>query len=442
MDRKAFFIEACKQGKYKERKWVYSIFTIKRWKEEDSVPNPKDHFAVFAKDGYYCTHLPGQAEVFILENGNPIPITKTVLDVLEEFEVDVGDLPNVLTKVVTTPGNIFINWYCLVQHFGKKVRFQAGGLMPGSLGDLIVKRIHDDVPKEQRLEDDERLFVDEVNGFLSSLAQIASMASINAPSATPYTITTSPEVKELRNRLIEENKDRLKDPAVVADITKQIVDADKRWVAQDPHKGFLDIGKKAFPVSRKKLHGVVGLEYNMAGTKSEFVPTSLSEGINLKAWPMMIDTLRGGSYSRGAMTALGGVEVKFIFRAFNTSIISMEDCRTKFGIRLQSTERNLKNAMSHYIWVDGIEYLVTEENIPDIMKRSSYFVLRSPGYCQADKEGRGYCLKCMGESFRGSEQSLAAYGSEVASTMNGKFMGAMHGKAFVTVPWDLEETLS
>lgn len=442
MDRKQFFLEGCKAGKYEERKWTYNVFTIKRWKEDEPIPNPNEHYSIFQKDGFYCTHLPGQAETFILENGNPIPVTKTIMDVLEEIEVNVGDVPNVYERTITTPGNVFVNWYCLSHAFGKKVPFQTGQLMPGKLGDLVVGRIVDDVPVENRLENDERIFVDEANKFLSAIAQIASLASINVPSATPYTLTTSPAVKELRNKLIEENKDNLLDPVVVAKITDQVVKADKAWIEQDPNKGFLDIAKKAFPVSRKKLHGLVGIEYNMAGTKSQFVPTSLSEGIDLKAWPMMIDTLRGGSYSRGAMTALGGVEVKFIFRAFNTSVVMMDDCKTRFGIKMKTTEKALKNAMSHYILVDGVEYFVTEENIPQIMKTSSYFILRSPGYCLADREGRGYCLKCMGEMFRGNERSLAAYGSEVASTMNSVFMGAMHGKAFVTTKWDLEETLS
>lgn len=438
MDRVEYLLQALKQGHYREKRWVFNIFTVRKWEEPKE---PYQELALYVKDGFYCTYtekLSKDELIFITEGGKPIPSTKTLFDVREELKLKAYTVPNLMKDVTTTPGVLFMNYYCLIYAFGKKVEYVNDLDNPETLTKLVVDRVVDNKPLSQRVESDHDIYVDECIKFLSATTSLSAFAPLNAASATPYTMTIDPAILKERDRLLEENKDHLTDPVVAAKINKRLTELDREYLAKDPNAGFY-ISDKTIDNARRKLNILNGLNYNMAG-KPIFVKTSLAEGMKTEDMPTLIDSLRDGSYGRGAMTALGGEKVKFLFRVFNSSKITGEDCGTKLGKPIPSDEKTLKNFMSRYVIWDGKVYPVTEKTIPALTGKKLF--LRSPSCCQQDKDGRDFCITCMGSSFRGNESSIAAATSAVASQMMYIFMKMMHGKVASTVKWNPLETLS
>ena len=243
-----------------------------------------------------------------------------------------------------------------------------------------------------------------------------------------------PGIKEFKEQLIAKYKDKLDDPAIVAEIDKQLVEYDRKFQAQDPDGGFL-YKPKAFNVSRKKLFLMHGYEQSDMSPEPDFVPNSLSEGWDIDKLPSMINSLRDGSFNRGAKTALGGEATKFIFRIFATTRIAEEDCGTKIGMRRTVTKADVNKFI---ISSNGNNILLTEENIKDFIGKEQ--VVRSPGFCKTGNAN--FCLHCLGLNFKGSENALAALASEVGSDMLNIFMSKMHGSQLATTVWKYKETIS
>lgn len=438
MDRLEYLLQALNFGRYKEKQWVFSIFAIREWEEPKE---PYQELQLYVKDGLYCTYtekLNKEELIFLTEGGKPIPNTKTLFDVKEEINLKAFTVPNLKQDVKTTPGVLFINFYTLIYAFNNKVDYVNDVDHPATLSKLIIDRVVDNVPMNQRTASDTNLYVDECVKFLTAATSISAFAPLNAPSATPYTMTVDPSVLKERDKLLEENKDKLLDPVVAAKINKRLGELDREYLAKDPYKGFY-IEDKTIDNARRKVNILNGLNYNMAG-KAKYIPTSLSEGMNVEDLPTLIDSFRDGSFNRGAMTALGGEKVKFLFRVFNSSKIVGEDCGTKIGRPIKSDENTLKNFMSRYVFWEGKLYPINEKTIPALIGKPLF--LRTPAACQQDKEGRDFCLTCMGNHFRGNELSLAAAASAIASQMMYIFMKMMHGKVSSSVKWNPIETLS
>lgn len=437
MDRVEYLLTAMAAGHYKEKLWVFNVFTIKQW---EAPPEKGEHLKLYVKDGYYCTLDERKSKdeyIFITEGGKPIPSNKTLFDVSEELKLKAYSVPTLKHDIVTTPGILLINYYCLIYAFGKKVDYVNDATDADNLVKPVIERIVDNIPSTQRTENDFDIYTDEAVKFLSALISFSSFAPINAPSATPYTMTVDPEVIKLRDKLIEENKDRLTDPVVITQIQNKLVEKDKEYLDKDPNKGFY-IAAKTLD-ARKKVNILNGLNYNMAG-KPHFVANSLSEGMKPEDMPTLFDGLRNGSFNRGAMTALGGEGVKFLLRVFNASRITGDDCGVKYGRPIASDEKTLKNFMSSYVIWDGKVYPINEKTIPALIGKP--LMLRSPFSCQQDPEGRDFCLTCLGERFRGNESAIAVATSFVSSQLMYIFMKMKHGTQSKLAKWSPIETLS
>ena len=183
-----------------------------------------------------------------------------------------------------------------------------------------------------------------------------------------------------------------------------------------------------------------GLEQaEISNGKKVLVEKSLSEGWDIEKLPAMIDSLRDGSYNRGAMTALGGEAVKFLFRIFAATKITEEDCHSQVGIPITLTDENKALYDGNTIILPNKEQvLLKKENINQYLNQP--VMVRSTGFCKTGNAN--FCLTCCGHALKGSENALAAMASEVGSKMLDVFMAKMHGTALETVPWDYKATIS
>lgn len=421
---------------YLRSHWVFSVFTVTLPKEEETAPYPYQLKAIDNQYHYFDESSKSYLPISDSPNAGERPLWKvqegiTINNQSELIQPYAGGFP-----LRTRVGTLFVNYYCLVSCFDKRIPYQNGTIDVNKLQGLVAKQLID----YGEPQDGTKVYPDEAKKFISACASMAAFANIANPSATTYTMRAAPGITEFRDKLLEENKYRLDDPAIVADIEKQLVAYDKAFQAQDPDGGFY-IDEKAFAVSRKKLFVMGGLEQpEVSGGRKVLIPRSLSEGIDPKYIPIMNDTMRDGSYNRGALTALGGVEVKFIFRVFSMTKIIMEDCGTKVGLPTLINERNLSTYIGNTVILPNKEQkeITSPEDLkPYIGQR---LMIRSPGLCQTP--GSSFCSVCVGRQLKGSENSLAALASEVGSKMLDIFMAKMHGTALTTTKWRWQETIS
>lgn len=448
MDNISYFIEACKLGAYKKKEWVFSVFTTVNLPTEKT----KDHYKgkLYQRDGhpvYYLQDFIPTADpkqvVTITLNDNPINYFngENIILVDEEIEITKSDYPALLTdKEKTTPGIFFMNMYTIYYAIQDRYPYQTG---PSIDFKRIVKDLfeqaHDDVLPDEREPD--KIYTSDIKKLMRAVSALAGFIPINSPSATQYTMTAAPGIAQKRKELLEKYKDQLDDPTIIVKIERELIEMDKAYIAQDPYAGFYNDVKKQIENGRKKMYAMQGLQARMDPTKpDELIDTALTEQTDISKLPAVIDGIRHGSHSRGKMTALGGEMTKFIFRIYSAASIMMEDCGTKNGIKRVIPAWTKDRYIGAYIQNGKEPLLLTEENIKDYYGKE--VLMRSPAFCQAQQEGRGYCMKCMNEYLRNYKNSLASLGATVTSDMNGRFMKNMHSNVISTAPLIWENALS
>lgn len=415
---------------WKKAEWVFGIFTVVS-QDDEILTKDLYPYKVAVVEGKYSYYTEDATWTPITDAPPP---TQPLYQILEGITINgreelIQACQTYPTKV--SVGNLFINHYTLVHAFGDFFPLQLGKLSIGDLEKMCIPYIVDNDKVEPG-----KITVREMKEFITACSSVSGFAGIANASATPTTMVPSKGIREYRDSLLAKYKDRLNDPLVIAEIDRLLEEYDRNFQNSDPDAGFY-IARKAFAVSRKRVHSMVGTESSEVAAPS-LVTTSLSEGWKVKDFRAYNNTLRSGSYARGASTALGGAAVKDIFRVFAVAMIESEDCGTKLGYRVTLTEGRAWKYFDRYI-IDhkGYTVLLTKENYKEYIGRE--VMIRSPGYCR--HEGASYCQKCMGEKIRGTN-SLAAEASNIGSRMLDISMALMHGRATEVIPWDINKALS
>jgi hypothetical protein len=428
MDKRTYLLTALAAGAYRWKKWTISIFAV--MKHPESLPNPEFAYQLQQVGNKLGFLDPDTMQVVAISDSS---INESLFKALDGIDLKKGQIPNLDKDVRSSIGNLIFNCQVLVYPFGNKIPFITGKVKLKAIEKQIIAKLEDDVPEEERVPD--KIYVSELIKYIDAATALSGYSQLFVPSATPYTMTASKDALALRDKLIAENKDKLHDPSVVADIGAQIEAVDRAYIAQDPDAGFYQ-KDKSFSVVRKKLHYMQGLEIDFTD-KATFMGNSLAEGWDLENLPAMANVLRDGSFSRGALTALGGEKTKTIFRVMSGAVIAEPDCGTKVGLPFKVTADNIKDFVGSTVIVDGKQHILEDVDSGLVGKD---IMVRSPMTCRTSQNN--YCLACMGQFIRGKENTLGAVAAEVGSTLMSRFMAAMHGKALRTVKYDWNNALT
>lgn len=433
MKKEEFFLAAMKAEEFRRKAWVISAFTLinepaDAWKHDPYdwriVQTPAGH--LFVKDGELqpiegC--VKGEPPFAIREKAAYLPQVLPIID----------------KPITATYGQWLANFTINFWPFGKKLGFLPGNLRPGKIENLIVPRLKD-TPKEGEARNDAFIYVDEYLKFCDAMFFLAGFTQVCVPGATPKSLVAPPGIKELRKKLLEENKDRLHDPAVIAKIDAELVAYDKAYLKDDPSANFYMDSGKSWAVVRKKMFGMHGAEVGLSERVDvKLIENSLSEGWDISAWPEMNDSLRAGSYNRGAQTMLGGESVKWLLRASSNITVTQDDCGTKLGNQFTPTEQN-------YTWMTGFQVIEgSGKSTPVVSDEDAHtyigkkLMVRSPMYCKLEKTD--YCKACVGVRLAENPTGLSVAISEYGSTFLGIYMSAAHGKALQLQKMDIKTAI-
>lgn len=418
MNKKDFLVFLAKHKLYAKKKVLISTFAI-------IIPDE-----LGAEEPFLGQIVTRDGKVMVIgETGEPEILEgwvegKPYFEVNDVVELEAGDLPNVKQKTKTTFGIALINLLMLTHAFGDKIEFTNGVIGYSTLEKKIVSALMD-----------ETITVPELRVFLKAASWSTGIMPLFIAPTSPKSIQGSPEAKALRKKLIDERKDRLDDPTALAEIDTALAKLDKEFIEGDITEAFYKSGK-AHNVTRKRMYSVFGGEQDLEDpSKMNLVTNSLEEEWDVTQMPAMVNSLRMGSYKRGAETALGGADFKDLSRMFQNIKISEKDCGSKVGKHVLFTEE------SHSRLVGRVD-MKGKEVTPEFAKANigKRVLLRSPQGCKT--KGTHFCETCVGKSVAINPSSVGMLAANLGASFMGIMMSAMHGRALKLVEVNLDEVLS
>lgn len=436
MKRLDYFLAAIKDKAYTRTDWIRSVFCIVQEDPEAYKKDPYAYRLIQRRDGYFFLDPNNNLEPTKLTDAD---ITKELLSPADVLDVPLGILPNTPKAIKTTTiGNVLFNAIVVAHPFKDKIDFLEGQISIKKLDAIIADRLVDDLPEGTIPPADTKdIYVHEYLKYTTSIRLINEIADFFVPAASEKTMTPPPGIKEYRKKLVEENKDRLNDPAVLAEIDAKLQEYDRAYYQDDDDAmGFVPTQKSEV---RRKLFLTVGAQAGFGdGIKVEHVEKSLSEGTDIDKMPVLFSGSRAGSFNRGHQTMMGGAKFKELIRAASNSKILDEDCGTNIGAMTLITKDNAKLFLKRYYLENGKTVHITEENIDSLIGKT--INLRSPRYCKA--EHTDYCRYCVGDDLALQPKAVATAVADIGSAFLTLFLKKMHVSGLATAKLDLPSSLS
>ena len=417
MDKLAVYLACLDSGIMEYKGALLHLFSIK-----------KDETFDFSCDS---GSIRGDGKIISIRLGETLYIAdwwkkgSSLYQIKEEVTLSPKQIINIDKKVKTTYGRLLLNFILLTSHFGDKIAYQDGNWH----SDKLIYRVMDQVATNDSIT------ADEAHSFVNAIQFISSLTQICVPSASEKALSTDPKVKAKRKELLAKYKDNLDDPATIAKIEQELIAIDKDWIKGDPAEGFY-ISSKSYNIVRKRAHIMHGGERNFLDeSKMTLIPSSLDEGWDMEYLPEMINSLRDGSYSRGAATAIGGERVKKFQQVFQNANVSMDDCKSKMGLDYTVDEDNHKFFIGRTL-LSG--KLLSKDNISSYIGKN--ITLRSPMFCKTEKTD--YCKVCSGERVSEHPNAINMLSASIGSVFMLREMAKTHGKELLTRPFPLKDLVN
>lgn len=432
MKRYEFFLAAMRADEYRRTAWVISAFSLIREPENEWTKNAYPFRIVQTKEGNYFVNPDNPQQLLPIEDA---PAGEPIFQMKEKVQAKAFDIPNLKVDTLTSYGNLLYNCICLVYPFGIKIDYQEGRLSTDKIEAIIAERLRSN-PKPGETRDPNLIYADENVKYGNATGALVAYAQLCVPACSEKSMTAPPGIKEFRDKLLAENKDRLHDPATIAAIDAQLVQYLRDYLKGDSSMGFL-ITNKAFDVVRKKLFLMQGAEATLDDSMDvALVTRSLSEGWDIKDLPVMNTASRSGSYNRGAQTELSGEAVKWLFRAGSNLTIASKDCGSRMG-NYFFAKPGEESLLLGFTAIEGaVDTFIDKENVGQYMGKRT--LLRSPMYCRLPQTD--LCEACVGKRLADTPTGLAVAIADIGNVFMGLFMKAMHSNVLELAQMDVAET--
>lgn len=436
INRQAWFKQAIKKERWKEPGWIVKLFCVTELENvndivvsSDNTPPPYELYADMKGVGY-C-YWDDEANEFIPFDGTSL--IEPFLKLTDRITLNPGDLPNVKQQIETNLGNVIINLYCCIYAFGDKLPFFTGKLS----GDEIQAVVIEKATKDQNNPQPGEITPAEITQYKKAVSALAAFSMICCPTASRASMTVRKEILTKRDDLFAKHAHEIDDPAVVAEIEKELLTMDKELNKGDVSDGFFGPSSKLRNVGRKRQKIMYGVEGGLDG-KLRTIPKSLAEGMDYSQLPVYADTITAASQSRGLLTAQGGELVKYNLRMFQNTLISEEDCGTKGYLEILVSKDDYKWLENRRIFVNGKTVTIAKDSLKSLI--GTTIKLRSPGYCLT--KDRNYCKACVDSNLAARPDGVAVAASAGASKIMMDAMKAMHGRVNDNFEFDLSQYIS
>lgn len=368
---------------------------------------------------YWCPDKKELVKIVDAKMGEPLFTMK------DEFAVTPDWHPLLKEQKSVRLGNLLLNVVAIYPAIAEKIGYMAGPIKMRVLENRVAEKMRDagegfdekvHVSVEQYLDCMDRLW------FFTSLANLFTVA------ATSKMITEAPGIGALRAKLLEENKDKLNDPVVVASVIEQLNAYDKEYLKDDSDAVKI-LGKKG-ATSRKKLFMMYGetLDFDQSlGAKP--VLSRLTEGLDTseEVFPKYINDLRYASYSRGHSTQMSGYGYKILQRALASLEILDTPCNTQRGFERLVTKDVARKLSGRYV-LEGKQWTLVKDDAHAGTYLGKRIQTRSAMYCTSP--GFTYCYACLNETYKGSKTAMTNIAANLSGVLMTIFLKQMHKSGF------------
>jgi len=434
MKRIDYLLLAITNKLYQDKTWMISAFAITKEDENAYQKDPYLGRLVSRPWGYSFVNSSGE-----LEKIDDATISEPLFTFKDRILVDSKWDRNITSPIETNLGNLFFNIICITSSFKKPYPFITGVVNIVTVENYIATYLHDN-PKENEERTLDYFYVDEYLKFIDALQYISTFTQLCTWSVTRKGLLAPTGIKEFKATLLKKYEGKLTNPVEMANFEKELMDFDNKYLEGDPANNTFITGKIKLEARRKQFLSMGGESAFSKNLTVTPITTSLDDGISTQpdAFVAEMNSIRIGSYQRGAETVKGGVTAKYLLRAGNNFHIVDTDCGTKLGIHRRFTKSNAASLVGRYI-IDS--KLVHMENINDT---SNYLdkevIVRSPLYCKLT--GDNICKICAGDNINKYPTGITIPLTEISGIILLSSLKAFHSNSTAVTKLKLKEAFT
>ena len=415
------------------KNWYISCFAIPLLREDTSWQNNPVLYNIVTKiDGLYYIDVDEAGNWILVKIDDYKPDTP-LFDFQELIEVDSSWLPTIKTKQETKIGVLIINALCLYPALGTKLDYLNKTIKIEEVETILVSRVKND---DEAGPND--ITVKEMINCINRFTFLVNLSTLINIAATPKAITPPPNIKEIRNKLIKEYEGQLNDPVKLVELETRLNAIDKEYLADDPAAN--KIFNRKSKTARKKMFLIYGETKDFVSGSNNFVLPALSDGVDTSPenFPLYINDLRYGSFSRGTSTQLSGYAYKVLQRSLSGLSISKEPCDTTRGLKRHITKSNFNKLVNRYIKDGGWKLISTIDEAREYIDKT--VEIRSTMYCTSP--GNTVCYKCMSENYKNVPNGITNLAASISDTLMNLFLKLMHGTTSEVTDIKMEDLIS
>jgi hypothetical protein len=395
---------------YLRRSWRASVLT-----QALEYKNVSPFYIYPIDSRYGFTHKDGSVYVIKdTDNKKPLLTTGTKL------KISKIDLPNLNDTIETEYGIYIINILAFIDQFGVNAPYINKPIVSKDLHRAYIELNEKGVVKHGK----------QITVSCQNIELATIDIDIVTPAASYKTFTSHKDMDKVRSKLLNTYKDELNNPVVEANIDKELKELDKEYLKDDVSEKFFLPGIEE---KRKKLFLTYGSEPGMDGKPTNYIEEKLDSGLDIgKDMVGTVNVARSGSYSRGSLTALSGVDTKTSTRMYSSLSVDGDDCGTTKGVTVNVNDKN-------YSIFTGMHLLSTNKPLTekDLLGHvGSSITIRSPGYCKRSKVN--YCKSCSGTTVSRKPNAVSGGVAGIDSNLMLVRMKQAHHKAKKNVKINLD----
>lgn len=358
---------------------------------------------------------------------------------VEPIVVEAGALPSIKERTETTAGRYLFNLVTLAAAYGDKWPYCNEELRNSGVEDLMNKMCDELLMG--------RITGEEYGKFQTRIIWLNNFTEIFVPGLSINLLVLPDDIKNELQRLIEENKQAIIDGDVatyVSRVETPILDFARKWYIDHEEPGWLIYakgGKPDFANTFKSMFLETGPILDIATGKFKISTSPYIEGIPTEEYHIYGNKGIFGAYQRAVNTQYSGAKTKEFAVAFQSLVVTEEDCGSNLTIGLDVDNDNKK--FIKWRWIrnpskdsDEKFILVTPDDVNKYV--GQHVEYRSPMLCMSDN----ICWKCMGELYKRMGLKNAGLASQrLTSTFMNASLKAMHNQTVKTTTIDWQNCL-
>lgn len=329
-------------------------------------------------------------------NGGEPTISPPMFFPVDKITVKAGQLPSIKHDIVTTVGRYIFNLVVISYAFGDKVPYVDETLRSKNI-DKLQNYLSDELLMG-------RITGEEFGKFQTRLVWMNNFVEILVPGTSPNLMVLPDEIKKKLQELIDANKECIikgDTTAYINNVENPIIEFARNFYIKTNDPGWMLYakgGKPDFKNSFKNMFLEVGPILDIATGKYKISTSCFSEGLPPEENYLYANNGIYGSYSRSVQTQFGGAKTKEFAVAFQSQVVTEDDCGSQLTIGIDVTKDNLDIIKWRYIRDEQNStrfILVDPDNINFFIGKHVEY--RSPMLCMTEN---GYCWKCVGDLYK------------------------------------------